>query len=307
MAKEQYWFKHDSNAQDDPKCMQLIEDLGMEGYGIYWALIERLRSEEDYSLPVSAYKPLARRLNTGDKKIQAVVEAFGLFEIENDRFYSKSLRGRMEYNRKRAADAAAARWGIESEKKAAKLLEMSSAVDASALHLDELSIAQVCLREENRKEENRIEEIREDKKKKSSIPSKQVSPDAEKFSEWFKTIASPATVKNLRPTVKRDWEETYDWLIGRDYTKEQIVAACKWARSDSFWADNFLSASKLKKLNKEGIRYIDLFLEKMQREATAKPKKAPDNPNESDIPIVGWKYNAVTGKYMRPREEYGNN
>jgi predicted transcriptional regulator len=145
------------------------------------------------------------------------------------------------------------------------------------------------------------------KKKKECITEKEFSEDAEKFSEWFKTIASPATVKNVRPTVKRDWEETYDWLIGRDYTKEQIVAACKWARSDSFWADNFLSASKLKKLNKEGIRYIDLFLEKMQREATAKPKKAPDNPNESDDPIAGWKYNAATGKYMRPREEYGNN
>ena len=33
MKKDAYYFSHDSNAQDDPKCMLLIDQLGMEGYG----------------------------------------------------------------------------------------------------------------------------------------------------------------------------------------------------------------------------------------------------------------------------------
>jgi hypothetical protein len=45
MAKDAYYFSHDSNSQDDPKCMMLIDQLGMEGYGIFWALIEKLRNE----------------------------------------------------------------------------------------------------------------------------------------------------------------------------------------------------------------------------------------------------------------------
>ena len=38
MSKDAYYFTHDSNAKDDPKCALLIDQLGMEGYGIYWML-----------------------------------------------------------------------------------------------------------------------------------------------------------------------------------------------------------------------------------------------------------------------------
>lgn len=34
MSKDAYYFTHDSNAKDDPKCALLIDQLGMEGYGI---------------------------------------------------------------------------------------------------------------------------------------------------------------------------------------------------------------------------------------------------------------------------------
>ena len=39
MSKDCYYFPHDSNAKDDPKCVLMIEQLGMEGYGIYWMLV----------------------------------------------------------------------------------------------------------------------------------------------------------------------------------------------------------------------------------------------------------------------------
>jgi len=42
MAKDAYYFSHDSNSQDDPKCMILIDQLGMEGYGIFWACVEKM-------------------------------------------------------------------------------------------------------------------------------------------------------------------------------------------------------------------------------------------------------------------------
>lgn len=42
------WFKHDSNAKDDFKCMFIIEQLGCEGYGIFWILVETLRDQKDY-------------------------------------------------------------------------------------------------------------------------------------------------------------------------------------------------------------------------------------------------------------------
>ena len=61
MKKDAYYFSHDANAQDDPKCMVLIDQLGMEGYGIFWALIEKLRNESNYKLPLAIVGSLATR------------------------------------------------------------------------------------------------------------------------------------------------------------------------------------------------------------------------------------------------------
>jgi len=46
MKKEAYYFSLDSNARDDPKILQLRMEMGWEGYGLFWAIIE---TEEAYS------------------------------------------------------------------------------------------------------------------------------------------------------------------------------------------------------------------------------------------------------------------
>lgn len=95
--KDAYYFPHDSNSKDDPKCVMLIEQLGMEGYGIFWVLIETLREQPEYKYPLSLIPALARRYCTTAEKAKAVVMSYGLFQIENDEFfYSKSLNQRME-------------------------------------------------------------------------------------------------------------------------------------------------------------------------------------------------------------------
>lgn len=101
--KDSYYFSHDSNAKDDPKCIMLIEQLGLEGYGIYWILIETLRDQSNYSYPLNLLPALARRFNTTHEKIKAVVHSYNLFEITGDDFfYSNSLLERMElYDNKR--------------------------------------------------------------------------------------------------------------------------------------------------------------------------------------------------------------
>jgi hypothetical protein len=109
--KDAFYFSHDSNAQDDPKCMMLIDDLGMEGYGIFWALIEKLRAEKDYTLPVSICGRFARRWATSEAKIQTVVTNYGLFEIHEDRFFSLRLKRSMEERSEKARLSAGVSWG----------------------------------------------------------------------------------------------------------------------------------------------------------------------------------------------------
>lgn len=95
--KDAYYFPHDSNAKDDPKCVLLIEQLGLEGYGIYWVLIEVLREQPDYTYPLNLLPALARRYNTTVEKVKTVVCVYDLFTIKEDKiFFSESLNRRMQ-------------------------------------------------------------------------------------------------------------------------------------------------------------------------------------------------------------------
>lgn len=113
MPKDAYYFPHDSNAKDDPKCVLLIEQLGMEGYGIYWMLIETLREQPDYTYPVANIPALGRRYNTTTEKVETVVCNYGLFTVKDDKiFFSDSLNRRMQVlEEKRAKRSEAGRLG----------------------------------------------------------------------------------------------------------------------------------------------------------------------------------------------------
>lgn len=121
--KDSYWFRHDSNAKDDPKCVALIEQLGLEGYGIYWVLVEVLREQPDYTYPLALLPALARRYNTSAEKVKAVVVGYGLFKVrENKIFFSESLLERMraydslkEKRRAAALIANESRWKREEK------------------------------------------------------------------------------------------------------------------------------------------------------------------------------------------------
>lgn len=96
-TKDTYWFRHDSNAKDDFKCMLVIEQLGCEGYGIFWVLVETLREQKDYRYPLALLGALARKYNTTEAKMTTVVKEYGLFELDKESFFfSKSLNKRME-------------------------------------------------------------------------------------------------------------------------------------------------------------------------------------------------------------------
>lgn len=95
MSKDAFYFNHDSNAKDDPKCSMLIEQLGLEGYGIYWVLVEVLREQDEYRYPLNMVPILARKYNTTAEKMRVVIGNYGLFTTDNDQFFSESLCRRM--------------------------------------------------------------------------------------------------------------------------------------------------------------------------------------------------------------------
>ena len=110
MKKDAYYFSHDANAQDDPKIMLLIEQMAMEGIGIYWCLIEKLRAEKDYSLPLNVLPSFAHRWHTSAEKVQTVVKNYGLFKISSQKFFSVRLKNSMLEKSERAKASASIRW-----------------------------------------------------------------------------------------------------------------------------------------------------------------------------------------------------
>ena len=96
MSKDAYYFSHDSNARNDQRLMKVRMKYGMEGYGIYFGLIEILREQKDYTLNFDDIESIAYGLMVDLNKVEDIVSNFNLFHTEGDLFYSKSLKRRME-------------------------------------------------------------------------------------------------------------------------------------------------------------------------------------------------------------------
>jgi len=66
----------------------------MEGYGIYFGIIEMLRDNSEYKLNLD-FDVIAYDLRADVKIVEKIVKDYKLFEINETYFYSKSLRNRM--------------------------------------------------------------------------------------------------------------------------------------------------------------------------------------------------------------------
>lgn len=278
LPKNVKYIPLDVDALDDPKIMELVASLGMEGYGIYLMLIQALaRQEPDYMLPVNQIKHLAYRNRTTEDKVKAVVTAYQLFEFENDCFFSRSLIRRMEkYDRVREINAKKGklRW-----KEFKKLPQNTAAVEP---RLSNGLTSTVQYRTvQNSTEQNSTEQKKKEKtESEDSDPSSVLIDNSFNSEEKNNTVTDPVIIEpgeaeklfnqvienfteDLRPKTlkqKADWIDTIDKLVRIDkFTSEQITEVIKFAREDSFWQTNFLSILKLRKKNKEGIIYFNVF------------------------------------------------
>ena len=106
------YFNHDSVARLDIRVIKLRSKLGYEGYGVFWAVLELLFSEEN-KLCVDDYDSLAFGLQCDPKVLKQVVEDFDLFVVEDGCFYSRRLNNHIEQiNSKsiKAIENASKRW-----------------------------------------------------------------------------------------------------------------------------------------------------------------------------------------------------
>lgn len=190
--KDAFYFPHDSNAKDDPKCVLLVEQLGLEGYGIYWILIETLRDQPGYKYPLALLPAIARRYNTTLEKVKTVVSNYGLFIIaENDFFLSESLCVRMEkYDNQREKNRLAGK--ASAEKKKLLSTRVEQVFNECSTGVEQVfNIKEESRREENRVEEKRVKYIKIEREINARERAAHLNDDLQKRKESFKNELAP--------------------------------------------------------------------------------------------------------------------
>ena len=135
------YFNHDSSARLDIRIIKLRSTLGYAGYGLFWAVLELLFTEEN-KICTSQYDILAYGLQCDTAMLKQVIEDFDLFVIENGCFYSRRLNNHIEeINTKsiKAKENANKRWNNatamqpHSDRNASKVNKSISKVNKSKI------------------------------------------------------------------------------------------------------------------------------------------------------------------------------
>ncbi len=90
-----FYFTHDYNASNDSKILFLRQQLGMEGYGIFWFIVEQLAQAGGFLL-TKITPVLAMQMQVTDAKVKSVINDYELFDIVDENFYSDRLNKHLQ-------------------------------------------------------------------------------------------------------------------------------------------------------------------------------------------------------------------
>jgi hypothetical protein len=152
MKKDAFYFPHFANARHDRKIKRVTKELGIEGYGIYFMLLEVLREQQDFRYPISDIDLLADEFGTSLAKVEVVLKKYDLFQIDecNNFFSIKQVYYLQPYLEKsnNARLAAQKRWqGVK---------------DANA---DANALQEHCIGNASKVKESKLKETKEKKSK----------------------------------------------------------------------------------------------------------------------------------------------
>lgn len=232
MAKETYYFSHDSNALTDTKILNMRADYGLEGYGLYWAIIEMMRNEEDYKLALNknTYRAIKTLTNTTidiEKFINDCLEDYELFEQDDEKFYSNSLLRRMQEKEKKsviAREKAEKRWNNN-----ATALQQQCSSNANKVNKSKVNKSKINENKVNKKEQEEKIHFADFVSMTNAEHQKLVSTYGTEFTDQCITVLDNYKGANGK-TYKSDYRAILNWVI--DKVKEQQAKNKKEAGFD---------------------------------------------------------------------------
>jgi len=197
--KETFYFSHDYTSRADEKIKQLLYETGMEGYGIYWAIIEDLYQNDN--LLKCDFARLSYDYHCSSELIEKVILNFNLFKVDNNTFSSISIQKRLELRESKslkAKQSAQKRWGSNA----------NSNANASKSH-------------------NGRNAIKESKEKEIKL-----NIDSSKLLSLFNSILGKKA-KVISEKAKKQLKER----LKEGYTKDDIINALRNAAKDQHHLD----------------------------------------------------------------------
>ena len=244
--KETFYFAHDYNARNDPKLQNVLFDLGVEGIGVFWCIIEQLY-EQGGKLPLHYCKSIAFALHVDFKCVERLVNDYGLFKNDGENMWSESVLNRLnrrsEVSEKRKL-AALARWRQNIEN------QSQTQAPASCRQVSENASVMQMQSNSNANAEHKVKEIKE----KEIIKEREKEKTARRF--------IPPTVEEVKARID-EMGYTFDaeafiafyqsngWMVGKSKMKDWRAAMVTWQKREPRFPRGGKSSSTSKKANEE--------------------------------------------------------
>ena len=154
-----------------------------------------------------------------------------------------------------------------------------------------------AIREDKIKENKIIEDNRNLKKEKTEkVFSEEIKSIYEKSLSFFS--------ENLHPKNPNDWMKCIDELIRIDKIPPEIILeATQRARADSFWSEQFMALTKLRRKSPDGIPYIVVFYEKFLKPKPNEINKRNNSKGVTDDELA----RTLHDHFTKQREQNGSN
>jgi len=200
MEKESFYFPHFCNARHDRKIRRMRKELGTEGYGIYFMLLETLREQHDLMYPMEDIDLLAEEFDVSEAKVRVIICNYGLFAIDEDeKFFSPKMLLYLEPYFKMKEQRK-----LAGQKSAAKRMLNESSTTVQRPFNDRST-------KESKVKESKVNEIKEKESKVSF--SEMLSPYIQELNSEYDNFFSYWTEKNS--VGKERWQSEKFFDISR--------------------------------------------------------------------------------------------
>lgn len=227
--KETFYFQHDYNARNDPKLQDVLIDLGVEGIGVFWCIIEQLY-EQGGTLPIRSCKSIAFALHVDCNVVERLVHDYGLFKNDGEKMWSESVLNRLN-RRKDISDkrklAALARWRQNLENQSQASIQSTDnpiVSNANEMQVHITSNASAGHKEKEIKEKNNI---KESNKEKHETAKRFVPPTLEEVK---------ARIKEMNYTFDAEafiaFYQSKNWMVGKNKMKDWKAAMVTWQKRE---------------------------------------------------------------------------